>query len=242
MKIGIAIVFLLLITGLGFLALAPQPESLSPKISLHSDPFPLVIGPTRLTITVKDADGNNLDAALSVSVSMMHQGMLSINSQTSQNENGEFRASIIWPMAGQWMIDITAQLPDNQGSVRDQFEVFVYATTKDITSQQLSFPSVSQTRALVSDPARELAIVIPQGTQTLMLEGQADDVIPSEIRLNVQGVNTLILQNNDIVDHTIGPFTIHAGETLRQTFTRPALYQGTCSINLQAEVNIIVED
>jgi hypothetical protein len=104
-----------------------------------------------------------------------------------------------------------------------------------------TFRSASEINALVSDPARELAIVIPQGTQALIRLGQAEDLIPTEIRLNVSGQNTLVIQNNDIVDHTIGPFLVRSGEVVRQKFTSPSVYQGVCSLNVAEAISIIVE-
>lgn len=226
---------------LGLLMVRQTPQKPNVAINLYSDPFPMVIGPATLSFTVTGEDGMPIDAEVGMTAQMLHQGMLPLTIQTIRYENGVYQVPVIWPMMGQWVIGISAELPDGQGTVEDQFEIYIYATAVDVSSSFASYPSVAQSRALITDPAREYAIIIPQGTNMLLMEGQADDVIPPQIYLNVNGQNTLVIQNNDIVDHTIGPYMVRAGEVVRQSFTRPAVYQGKCSINLVAEFSIIVE-
>ncbi len=212
------------------------------QIILQSDPFPLVVGPTTLLVTVTDNDGNAVDADLSLSGAMMHEGMLPLTIQGIHYDNGVFRVPVVWSMVGPWQLDISAELPNGQGTVSDQFDVFVYATYMTTNGLQTTFQSLSQNQKVVSDPAHELGIIIPQGTRMMQqMDGLAMDVIPEEIRLNVNGQNTLIIQNNDIVDHIVGPYMVRAGETMRQTFTQPAVYQGKCSINARATLSIIVD-
>ena len=57
------------------------------------------------------------------------------------------------------------------------------------------------------------------------------EFVPSLISLSVSGKNTLVIRNDDLVENTIGPFTVRAGETLRQRFDKPGLFVGTCTIN-----------
>jgi len=83
--------------------------------------------------------------------------------------------------------------------------------------------------------------VIPMGTQALMRSGQGDDVIPEEIRLDLSGRHVLVIRNDDIADHVVGPFFVRSGEIIRQRFTSPAEFQGVCTIRHGAEVSIIVE-
>jgi hypothetical protein len=68
-----------------------------------------------------------------------------------------------------------------------------------------------------------------------------DDVIPADIRLNLSGQHVLVIRNDDIADHTVGPFFVRAGETIRQNFTQAAVFQGTCTIRHNADINIVVE-
>ncbi len=240
MKIRLFMV-LMAVGAVAMWAVTQKPVTPKLQITMGSNPFPMVIGPSTLYFTVTDEAGMPVDAELSIAGRMLHEGMLPLSIQTIRYEEGVYQLPVIWPMMGQWVVEVSAQLPDGQGTVEDQFEVYIYATAVDVRGDFASYRSVSQSRALISDPSRELGIIIPQGTNMLIMEGQAEDVIPPEIYLNVNGQNTLVIQNNDIVDHTIGPYLVRAGEVVRQSFTRPAVYQGKCSVNLAAEFSIIVE-
>lgn len=240
MKIRLIFMVIVAITLVIIVVSAPTNKA-NIQITLQSNPFPLVIGQTTLFVSVTDQQGAPVNANVAVSTHMMHEGMLPLNPRIAGYEDDMYRVPLVWPMVGQWVVEVTAQLPDEETTVQEQFEVYIYPITMDAPEGQTEFYRVSESETLITDPTRERAIIIPQGTQAMMHGMQADDVIPTEIVLNVNGQNTLVIQNNDIVDHVVGPFTIRAGEIIRQTFTRPAEYQGQCSANLQAEVSIIVE-
>lgn len=96
--------------------------------------------------------------------------------------------------------------------------------------------------AIFDDPLpNELRIVIPEGTGELIGAGQNPEVIPDEIRLRLDEQNILTIINNDHINHTVGPFFIRAGESIRQEFTRPMVYEGGCSIHPEDIVKLIVE-
>lgn len=242
MKYRLVGVLTVVVTIAAVLLLRPTtPDAPNVRIALRSDPYPLVIGQTTLRVAVTDQNGEPLEAEVALTSEMLHDGMLPFNPRMTTSENGEYQFPMIWPMVGQWTVAVTAQLSDDSAAIVEQFDVYVYPVTMNSEGNETEFRAASVSAALISDPAREMAIIIPQGTKAMMNTMQGDDVIPSEILLNVSGQNTLILQNNDIVDHVVGPFNIRAGEVIRQTFTRPAEYVGQCSANLGSEVSIIVE-
>jgi hypothetical protein len=219
----------------------PNVTTTAPRVQLRSDPYPMVIGPASLFIIITDSAGNAVeDASVSLVGQMIHDGMLPQYGRAAGYQDGAYRFAITWPMTGMYLLDVTAALPDGQ-TLREQFEIYVYAVAVD-AAVPVQYRSASDNRALITNPSTEYSIVIPQGAKVMMLAGQAEDMIPTEIRLNVGGQNTLVIHNSDIAEHTIGPFTVRAGETIRQTFTRPSVYQGTCSLNAAAELNIIVEE
>lgn len=242
------LVVIAVILGLVFAAywgmfIASQPTA-SAQIRLSSQPFPLAVGPSTVLVSLTDAYGSALDGAVvEVSGTMLHKGMLPVplTGRASVSTNGVYAMRILWPMLGDWIVDITATLPDQQ-RVQERFEIFIYDIPRASNGGDAYYKSVGENAKLAAQrPSNELWIVIPQGTQAMMRAGQGDDIIPLEIRLNLAAQHTLVIQNNDITDHTIGPFFVRAGETVRQTFTRPAVYQGVCSIRHSEEVNIIVE-
>lgn len=220
------------------------PTGQSPfQIQLSSAPYPLAVGQATLLIALLDASGQPVEGAMVAAASQMkHPGMLPIQHRVVAAEDGEYQAAVVWPMTGQWVVDVTAQMPGTEETVSDQFDVFVYPVPVESENSRTTFRSLSENLAAVSDPARELRLVLPQGTLAMVRSGQGADLIPTEIRLDVSGQNTLVIQNDDIADHTIGPFFVRAGETVRQEFTRPAVYEGACSILPVSGVSIIVEE
>ncbi len=219
------------------------PEAGEMTIQLGSEPFPMTVGPNTLRVSLTGADGASIDGAdVRVTWQMMHyEGAIPNEGVLTQSASGDYSGRVVWPMAAAWAVDVTAELPDG-GTLADQYEIYIYAIPPQTVSGEPYYHGLSATTGEVAaDPERELWIVIPQGTQEMIKHGLAADVVPEEIRLEASGRNTLVIRNNDITDHTIGPYFVRAGETVRQRFTQPATFVGTCSIRQQAEVSIIVE-
>jgi hypothetical protein len=223
------------------LSACSQQPSAGVQIALSSDPFPLTVGQTTLLVSVTDVDGTPVDGAtVEVSGNMKMPGMLPQTGSTNIAVNGEYQVPIIWPMVGEWTIDVTATLPDRQ--VQERFDVFIYGVPAYNGGSRTTYRSVREVSADVSSNAEhEFWIVIPLGTQALIRSGMGDDVIPADIRLNLSGQHVLVIRNDDIADHTVGPFFVRAGETIRQNFTQTAVFQGTCTIRHNADINIVVE-
>ena len=258
-----AVLIITALTAVGAVALlalpkpdAPQTESAATPTSapetaasgeialkLGSEPFPMTVGPNMLRVTLTGADGATIDGAdVRITWQMMHhEGAITSEGILPQTASGDYRSRVVWPMAAAWRVEVIAELPDGV-IVADNYEIYVYAIPPQTISGEPYYHGLGATNAAVSDdPARELWIVIPQGTQEMIKHGLAADVVPEEIRLEASGRNTLVIRNNDIADHTIGPYFVRAGETVRQRFTKPATFVGTCSIRARAEVSIIVE-
>lgn len=212
-------------------------------LRLSADPFPMTVGPTMLRVSLTDADGQTVDGAdVTVTREVVNQGGATLNAITLvQGADGAYSGRFVWPTAAQWLVGVSAKLPDGE-ILTDQYELYIYAIPPAKISGEPFYHAVSETAAAAAaDSAREMWIVIPQGTQEMIKHGQAADVVPAEIRLQTDGRNTLVIRNNDIADHTIGPYFVRAGETVRQRFNTPATFVGTCSIRQRAEVSIIVE-
>ena len=77
-------------------------------------------------------DGTPVDGAIvSVHGDMDHEGMTPIDSESNTSLNGEYQVPFTWTMGGGWIIDVTAQLPDNRGLAQGRFEFFVDAISAD---------------------------------------------------------------------------------------------------------------
>lgn len=235
---------ILAIIGIGMLGLfflSQQQVSLTPRITLTSNPFPLVVGSTTLLVGVRDSAGKPItDAKIYVTGVFNHPGMLPSDGRgMSVDSQGYYPVRMIWSATGDWRIDVTAVL-QNEDVLKESFEVFVFAVPPQNDSPITYYKSVSENNALInSNPDREKWMVIPMGTLAVLRQGHGED--SEDILLKIGGQDTLIIRNDDIADHTVGPFFIRSGETVRQRFTEPAVFQGECSVSDNGSINIIVE-
>lgn len=83
-----------------------------------------------------------------------------------------------------------------------------------------------------------VTFVVPDGAAEDAYFGKPVDVMPPEVELRVG--DTLVVRNDDSQTASVGPFTVRAGETLRQTFRRPQTLIGECTLSGTGEVKIIV--
>lgn len=211
-------------------------------VRMESVPYPLTVGDSRLLISLHDANGQLVHASsVFVSGRISHGGMIPIQGYTTEAVDGIYRIRISWPMTGQWAIDVKAELGDGR-TIDDAFEAYIYSIPpynfKDTT--EVKFRSIRENQAAVNaNIDREQWIIIPQGTLAMLQQGHS--IMPEEIRLNLRGQNTLVIRNDDFFDHTVGPFFIQAGETIRQTFTQAMVFQGVCSVSSSGAISIIVD-
>lgn len=241
MKYAVAAVTILVVV-IGISAVLRNQPTGGVEIHLSSEPFPLAVGQSTLLVSLIDGEGAPVEGAtVEVNARMAHEGMLPVAGQAIES-NGQYRAFVTLPMMGEWIVDVIARLPQQPAPLQERFEVYVYPIVPPDSGNQTRYRSVSEIDNLfASRPSDEYWIVIPMGTQALMRSGQGDDVIPEEIRLDLSGRHVLVIRNDDIADHVVGPFFVRSGEIIRQRFTSPAEFQGVCTIRHGAEVSIIVE-
>jgi plastocyanin len=91
-----------------------------------------------------------------------------------------------------------------------------------------------------ADPSATPAVdvTIPAGTGARLDRGEVVDLLPE--RLVVHVGDTIRITNDDDRGHLAGPFFVGAGETLRQTFTRPGEVTGECSIHSSGQITVDV--
>ncbi len=87
------------------------------------------------------------------------------------------------------------------------------------------------------DPVTQ-TYVVEAGTGARLDQGVQIDLMPTEVRLAVG--DTLVIRNEDDRDYMVGPYSVRAGETIEQTFHRPQILVGECSLSGSGEVQIIV--
>lgn len=113
---------LLLATSAGCQRASQQAASdQAPEIAaaLAIDPEPAVVGPAMLQVTLTDASGAPIDgASVSLKGDMSHAGMAPVLAQASGGAAGVYQAQWRWTMAGDWVVTVTATLPDGRTLVR----------------------------------------------------------------------------------------------------------------------------
>lgn len=88
------------------------------------------------------------------------------------------------------------------------------------------------------DAPASLIYVVPPGTSKLVRAGKAPEIMPERVELEVG--DSITIRNEDSGLATIGPFVVRPGETTTQTFYRPQLLTGSCSISGSGSVTIVV--
>jgi hypothetical protein len=236
------LVNVIVILWLGWLAA----QSLMPRpvlIELLSSPYPMTIGQNDLTVVITAANGKRItNANVELTTQLQHPGAPEIPYYPNQSANGEYVFPVTWSMSNAATVNIRAELPDEKRVVRETFRAYVYLREPLLADSQTGYRSQSAiNRDMLSNADEEFWIVIPQGSLEVMNMGVSEDIVPDEIRLHLHGQHTLVIRNDDFVDHNIGPFYIRAGETIRQQFTEAGTFEGACSVNHNAIVKIIVE-
>ena len=87
--------------------------------------------------------------------------------------------------------------------------------------------------AVRDDGSRDVVITIPPGTATNA------DVIDDIIRVDRDG--EIIVRNRDDQLHIVGPITVEAGTTGRQTFSAEGRYSERTSLRADGRVTILVQ-
>ncbi len=89
-------------------------------LKLTADPSPPIVGPTRLTFELTDASGAPAVAAsLSVRADMTHAGMTPVMATSRETAPGSYLVEMEWPMAGDWVLTVEADLLDGRHLTRE---------------------------------------------------------------------------------------------------------------------------
>lgn len=90
------------------------------NMSLAVEPEAPTVGPATLLITLTDADGNPINgAALEIRGDMSHAGMEPVLASAEAGQTGIYEAPFEWTMAGDWIVTVTASLPDGRIATRE---------------------------------------------------------------------------------------------------------------------------
>lgn len=230
------LILIVIVVNIGFFL--QQSEDKQTQITLHSDPFPMIVGTMDLIVSVTDGRGNPIeDLNVYVITERRDYGSVPYTETAKRYEDGHYYVPIRWDMMGQASVKVHAELPDGETLI-EEYIVFVYLVQfYDVESQTYRSEREIE-EELASKPDNEYWIVVPQGAQEIT-GMYFEEFVPDHIALSVSGQDTLVIRNDDFVDNTLGPFFVGAGETLRQKFDEPGVFEGTCTVN-QGFIRIVV--
>lgn len=83
-----------------------------------------------------------------------------------------------------------------------------------------------------------ITIDVPPGTGQRLDAGAQVELLPRILRVEVG--DDLVVTNRDERPHQVGPYTVAAGQTLRQEFTTPGTIEGICTLHPSGAVSIVV--
>lgn len=113
----------LLLAGCG-VSQPPAPEA-GVTMTLEVEPNPPGVGPSHLTVTLADSAGKPIEGgSLEIEGSMSHDGMQPRWARAKAGSEGRYEAPFVWSMAGDWVLTVTAALPNGQEVIR-QFDFTV---------------------------------------------------------------------------------------------------------------------
>ena len=82
------------------------------------------------------------------------------------------------------------------------------------------------------------SFVVPPGAEEQLRADPDLSFFPR--RLEARVGDELVIENNDDVLHTVGPFTVDAGQELRLNLDEPGTYTGLCTLHPDGEAEIVV--
>ena len=82
--------------------------------------------------------------------------------------------------------------------------------------------------------------VIPAGAGEALDAGEPLTVLPGSLTTTVG--ETIVIVNDDVRGHSVGPWFVGAGETLRQEFTTAGTFEGVCTVHPSGEFVLEVVD
>ncbi len=86
------------------------------------------------------------------------------------------------------------------------------------------------------ETARQVVYVIPPGVAS----GQVTLDVPDQIVLTLGVKDTLVIENQDEVVHTFGPFIVAPHTTMTQRFYHVVNYEGVCTFHQERQMKLVV--
>ncbi len=84
------------------------------QIDLRVEPEAPIVGEATMIVTVRDANDQPInDATVTVRGDMNHAGMVPVIEVVESGTDGEYFLPFEWTMAGDWIVEVSVELPDD---------------------------------------------------------------------------------------------------------------------------------
>jgi hypothetical protein len=94
--------------------------------------------------------------------------------------------------------------------------------------------------SLIYDEVRIMKFVIPPDTKQGIATGKPGVEFPDEIVLTLGLRDTIVIENQDDVVHSFGPFVVGPHATLTKRFDVPITYEGACTFHQEQYMRLVV--
>jgi plastocyanin len=91
------------------------------------------------------------------------------------------------------------------------------------------------------EATRQLVYVVPAGTTAKLGAGQAVNVLPNTVELQIGVQDTLVIRNQDVFPIDVGGVRINTGQSYIQQFTVPGTFDLVCSVHTSDKIRVIVK-
>ena len=89
------------------------------RVILAVEPDPPAVGKARITVALADAAGQPIEGAtVQLRGDMTHAGMQPVLTDAGSGADGVYPADFEWTMSGDWVVTVTAALPDGRTALR----------------------------------------------------------------------------------------------------------------------------
>lgn len=82
----------------------------------------------------------------------------------------------------------------------------------------------------------ERVVVIPSGTAERLAAGEDVALLPDDLHFRLR--DRLVVVNEDVASHQVGPFTVASGQRLERRFSEAATVEGFCSLHASGRITI----
>jgi hypothetical protein len=122
---SLAFLLLLLAAGCGRSQSAVTETKDDYQVTFTTEPAPPNQGAGAVIVTIKDKQGQGIDAErVSIEANMSHAGMMPESADATSGASGAYRLPLNWSMGGSWYVDVKIALRNGE-VVRRRFPVDV---------------------------------------------------------------------------------------------------------------------